>query len=146
MPNPDRVIARFEQQSAQKPVYVGVFLDPSEHQKLLAWWEKETGLPLLGLLTDGHMTIKFKPTPEDLAKIPLNERVQMKVIGWAADEKGQAVLVDSNTPSFNAHPHITISTEPPTRAVYSNELLARGHTRVSGPTLTGVVDTFPRGR
>jgi Fungal tRNA ligase phosphodiesterase domain len=123
------------------PTYTGVFLDEASHRALLAWWEKHTDTPLHGKIWAHHMTIKFKPTAEDLEKTPIGKKVHLKVIGWAADEKGQAVLVEpEGIASANHHPHITISTAPGTGPVYSNDLLAKGSNRVSGPTLTGVVD------
>jgi hypothetical protein len=87
------------------------------------------------------MTMKFRPSTEELEKTPIGQKAKLKVIGWASDEKGQAVLVaPEGVASANAHPHVTISTAPGTNPVYSNDLLAKGSNRVSGPTLTGVVD------
>lgn len=62
-----------------------------------------------------------------------------KVLGWAADEHCQTVLVECSHKSKNEHPHVTLSTDG-TPAVYSNELLAKGVTLVDGPTLVGTVD------
>jgi len=130
--------------AAKKVVYTGIFLDDASHQELLEWWEKETGTTLLGKQFGHHMTIKFKPSPEDIEKLPLGQKVSIQVIGWAADEKGQAVLVDPEVASTNPKPHITVAVAPGGSPVYSNELLASGVTNVNGPTLKGIVDTFPR--
>ena len=127
---------------AANPTYTGVFLDEASHHALLEWWKKTTETPFLGGKTWAHhMTLKFKPPAEELEATPVGEKVKLKVVGWAADDKGQAVLVEpEGIASANKHPHVTISTAPGTGPVYSNDLLAKGHNRVSGPTLTGVVD------
>jgi hypothetical protein len=126
---------------AANPTYTGVFLDESSHKALLEWWEKHTNTPLHAKTWAHHMTIAFKPDAEKLEATPIGKKVHLKVIGWAADEKGQAVLVEPvGVASDNKHPHVTISTAPGTQPVYSNELLGKGSNRVSGPTLTGVVE------
>jgi len=147
-----RVVARFcqnveatdVQTTMKKVVYSGIFLDDASHRELLQWWEKATGIPLLGKHFGHHMTIKFKPTPEEVEKLPLGQKVRIRVVGWAADEKGQAVLVDPEVESTNPKPHITVAVAEGVSPAYSNELLASGVTRIAGPTLEGVVDTFPR--
>jgi hypothetical protein len=123
------------------PEYTGVFLDDSSKKRLVEWWGKHTDTKLLDNVHADHMTIKYMPTAEEYKKTPLGKRVMMKVIGWAADEKGQAVLIQpKGIASANKYPHVTMATAPGVGAVYSNELLAKGSNRVSGPTLTGVVD------
>jgi hypothetical protein len=107
---------------------------------LILWWNSVVGIPLLGDLKAHHMTLKFDPSQEDLKDFPLGEPGVVKVVGYAADEKGQAVLVRSNTPSRNQHPHVTIAVAPGVSAAYSNDLLARGYNPVSGPRLSGRVD------
>ena len=128
----------------KKVVYSGIFLDEENHQKLLQWWEQEVGKPLLDKLFAHHMTLKFKPTPEEVANLPLGKTVMLKIVGWAADERAQAVLMQTDVPSNNANPHITISTDSTTSPAYSNELITNGSNSVAGPTIVGVVDTFPR--
>jgi len=134
-----KVLRRFL--AEKKPTYTGVFLDESSHKALLDWWGKHTNTELHPKIWAHHMTIKFKPSEEELESTPVGKKVHLKVIGWAADEKGQAVLVaPQGVQSANKNPHITISTAPGTAPVYSNDLLEKGSNRVSGPTLTGVVD------
>lgn len=140
------VARKFAEAAAEEPAvksvtYTGVFLDESSHKALVEWWKHHTNTPLHSKLWAHHMTIKFKPTAEEVEATPVGKKVHLKVIGWAADEKGQAVLVEpQGVASANKHPHITISTAPGTGPVYSNELLAKGSNRVSGPTLSGVVE------
>lgn len=133
--------AAAEEKPAKLPTYTGVFLDETSHHALVEWWKKHTNVPLLGKVHAHHMTIKFKPTAEEIEQTPSGKKVHLKVIGWAADEKGQAVLVEpEGLASANKHPHVTISTAPGVNPAYSNDLLAKGSNRVSGPTLTGVVE------
>jgi len=147
-----RVVERFSSESGEKNVpltmkkvvYSAIFLDDASHRELLAWWVKATGTPLLPTHFGHHMTIKFKPSSEEVAKLDLGKKVRVRVVGWAGDEKGQAVLVDPEVESTNPKPHITVAVAPGVSPAYSNELLASGVTRISGPTLEGVVDTFPR--
>lgn len=89
-----------------------------------------------------HMTIVLKPGHEHLQMI--GQVVTMKVVGYAEDEKGQAVLVRPDLPGVKDNPHVTLSVADGVKPMYSNELLSKGWEPVSGPTLRGVVDTFPR--
>lgn len=135
------VLRRFLAAEEKIPEYTGVFLDGSSQNRLLEWWLKHTDTKPLGNIHADHMTIKYMPTAEEFKGTPLGQKIMMKIIGWAADEKGQAVLVQpKGIASANKHPHITVAVAPGVNAAYSNELLAKGSNRVSGPTLTGVVD------
>jgi hypothetical protein len=135
-----RVVARYL--LAKGITYTGVFLTEPSHHALLQWWASHTKLPLLGGKTFAHhMTIKFKPSAADVAQLTLGTKVKLHVVGWAADEKGQAVLVEPvGVKSDNKHAHITISTASGVGPVYSNELLGKGVTHANGPTLEGVID------
>lgn len=137
----------FYKLSAKKPAYYGVFLIPESREKLLSWWNDAVGQPLLEKPFAHHMTVKFKPTDEDVAKFApmIGKEVQLKVIGFAANEKGQAVKVESqDIESANANPHITISCAGNVTPVYSNELLSVESKNIDGPILVGVFDAFPR--
>lgn len=81
----------------------------------------------------------YDPSPEQRRNIPIGAQGYAKVIGWAADDRGQAVWVRSLPRSSNKHPHITVATNG-TPPVYSNELLARSVTFIEGPELHGIVD------
>lgn len=70
------------------------------------------------------MTVAYKPAQLDRYVNMVGKQVELSVIGYSADERGQAVLVMG--PSENMHPHVTISVAPGTEAVYSNELLKQG--------------------
>lgn len=140
MPAPfpsEKVAERFMQ--AREPTYTAIFLDDESKRKLLSWWKSEV-MQVLPVIFADHMTIKFRPSEAEVAKLALGEEATIHVIGWAADERGQAVLVRSDVPSANQNPHITVATAKGTSPVYSNKLLGQGHTNVSGPTLRGVID------
>jgi len=124
------------------PVYSGVFFSESEMRALRVWFKNETGLdPLPSLPKDPHLTVAFKPPIEEVAEMPLGYKARLTVIGYAADEKGQAVLV-KGFPSDRLHPHVTLSTAPGVPPAYTKDLLAAGVTQVRGPTIEGVVGYY----
>ena len=134
----ESVVRRFV---AAQVTYTGVFLDAASYAKLINWWEEHVKEPLHAKTFAHHMTIKFKPTEEEINALPLGEKATLQVIGWGSDEKGQAVMVAPHgVESANKIPHITIACAPGTSPAYSNDLLAHGMTRVSGPTLTGTIE------
>lgn len=91
-----------------------------------------------------HMTIQFAPSEAEAACLQIGKKVKLKVVGYAEDDKGQAVVVvPKGVRSERPIPHITISTIPGVGAIYSNNLLAAGYEPVVGPTLEAVLDTFP---
>jgi hypothetical protein len=140
-----RKFAEVAAEPAPKPVlWTEVTLDESSHNALVEWWKKHTDAPILAKVHAHHMTIKFKPTAEEIEATPVGKKVHMRVIGWAADEKGQAVLVEPHgVASANPHPHVTVAVAEGSNPKYSNDLLAKGANRVSGPTLSGTVQARP---
>lgn len=125
----------------KKPVYVGVFFEPHEMQKLRGWWEHEVGSDLLGEVPKNpHVTAKFKPSLQEVLAMPLGRKLDVRVLGWAEDDKCQAVIVDA--PSEKPNTHITLATSPGTPPVYANSLLTSGFNRALGPTLEGVVGYY----
>jgi len=69
-----------------------------------------------------HSTIAFEPNSLD--GLELGKYWNIKIIGRAIDEKGDALLVE-NPKSKNKHPHITISCRKDIGPIYSNELLEK---------------------
>lgn len=129
----------------KKAIYSAIFLPKDQEEGLLDWWKKETGLKVLPKIFAHHMTIKFKPSPEEVMALPIGQDAGLKIIGWVADEKGQTILVEPEVPSTNSNPHITIATDG-TSPVYSNELIQNGEVNmISGPTLKGRVGIFNGG-
>ena len=111
-------------------VYAGIFLYSEVRQRLLDWWEDNTSIPVLERVWLNHVTIRFRPDNETINALPMGSLVYMKVTGWAADPKGQAMSVDLTDVEIKEHPllsidcpHLTISTDKETRPFYSKELL-----------------------
>jgi hypothetical protein len=126
--------------SVKKIVYASVKLTQDSKDKLLVWCLAQKFL--LPEIKSHHMTIVFNPSKDVVAKLPLGQEVKLKVVGYAEDDKAQAVVVECDVPSNNVIKHITISHQPDVKPVYSNELLARGYKDVDGPLLTGIVVAF----
>lgn len=128
------------------PVYIGVFLTPSSRAQLLRDFP-----PVYDNVFADHVTLIFKPKEDDLADYDLGSIVRLKVVGYAQDQKGTAVLVDLPSEirtSPGQKPHITISTAQGIKPFYSNKLIANSSNveRVSPKTYQGIVDQFPRTR
>lgn len=121
--------------------YSAVFLDEPSISVLLTWWEREVGIPLLPNVKADHMTICYNPSASELEVVPFGLKDRIQIVGYAADDKGQTVMVK---PLFckpkNPYPHITIAVAPGVEPVYSNRLLERGWYPRSGPYLFGTVD------
>lgn len=132
--------------SQENPVYLGVFLTPESRRELL-----EKFPPKHESVRADHVTLKFKPSDEDMAKFleknRLGEEVDVEVVGYADDEKGQVVQVklpEKLSGMDDRTPHVTVSVSPGTEAVYSNELLERDVRPVPPMKLRGYVDGGPR--
>jgi len=128
-------------ESGRKPSYIGVFLDARSKAALVNEY------PFLhDKVKNDHVTLGFKLTPELEALI--GTPVQMRVVGHASDDLGQAVVVDlpSGVPfTKKGLPHVTLTHDPSVGPKYSNDLLANGYERdTGGLTISGIIDTFPR--
>jgi len=119
-------------------IYLGVFLDEPSKAKLTAWMHRSTAGPgpneggLLENVFAHHMTVAFKPDAATIEAFPFKSHCSLKVIGWSANEKAQAVLV-TPTCAFpvkvdNEHPHITVATAEGVKPFYSNQLIREGWT------------------
>lgn len=135
----ERVVERFLIEAAV-PTYTAIFLDDSSKRRLLMWWRTSVRKPLLPVIFADHVTLKFRPSKAEVEKTPVGENALVQVIGFAEDEKGQAVLVRPSVSSSNHMPHVTISTAHGVNPVYSNQLLTKGYSRKTGPILRGIVD------
>jgi hypothetical protein len=136
-----------------KILYIGSFLTTESKALLLAWWKLNVG-DLLSDVKAEHVTLKFKPNDLDLSLYPMKElgklENKIKVIGYAKNDKCQAVHVACELKSNNEFPHITIAVNgvPPS---YSNELISNAVKdgtliKVDGPELIGIFDSFPRSK
>lgn len=123
---------------------LAIKLDRPSRKLLMKWWVEETKLELLPNVNVNHVTLKFEPSADDLEAVELGSKVVVRVTGWAADERAQAVRVSIPVPSANAVPHVTVATAKGTPPSYSKELLARDTTPVHGPTLHGIIEHMKR--
>lgn len=139
--NTDKIerMASYFLKHAANIIYTAVILDEESRSNLLSWFQEISGEEIHPKEFAHHMTIKFKPSEEEIESTPFNEKATLKIIGWASDERGQAVLVEPSIPSSNQFPHITVATNG-VGPVYSNKLLENGYNEVQGPTLTGTVE------
>jgi hypothetical protein len=105
-------------------IYTGIFLDKAQQALLL-----NTFPPVHEKKFAHHMTTWFKgETDPDWELLPWGETITLSVVGYAEDEKAQAVKVDPPVllmPGNGRIPHITISTDLGTKPVYSGVLIRR---------------------
>jgi len=126
-------------------VYLGLFLSPMDQKKLLQKFGK-----LHPVVYADHMTIWYFKDGGDpnLESLPLGKSFSLKIIGYAEDEKAQAVIVRPPTkfkPKAGRVPHITLTTESGVSAQYSNILIAQSTQKspLKGlPTITGKLGWF----
>lgn len=92
-----------------------------------------------GKVTAEHVTVAFEPKAHEMEAFKLGASVIVRVVGYAEDDRGQAVAVvveDAETKLpvtiRNPIPHITISCAEGTKPVYSNKLLEGGYNKVKG--------------
>lgn len=121
-------------------LYAAVFLYDNSKRILRNWWEREVG-DLLSKEYIHHMTLAFRPDIDYVMSLPLGSEIEMEVIGYGADEKGQAVKINAPISSTNKIPHITISTDG-SSPVYSNQLLENELIEIKGPKIRGKVGYF----
>lgn len=119
-------------------IYIGAFLTEQSKKQLLTFMESKATL-LTNIFAD-HVTLVFKPYPEDQLKYTFGEKVKLKVIGYCFDEKSQAVVVDTDQLCKNSVPHITVSTNTGIKPFYSNQLLANGWEKCSPFYLDAVIE------
>jgi hypothetical protein len=127
-------------------VYLGVFLEPKSSDDLAEWFARSV-MPLHATRYCHHMTAMFKPTPDMVRAFPLRVNCTLRIVGWAADEKGQAVVVRPSCAidfaTGQKHPHVTVACAEGVQPFYSNELIERSHVSVIGaPVLSGWTGWF----
>lgn len=120
-----------------RSAYLGIFLTPQSRRKLLAEFP-----PAHPNVRADHVTILWEPEIADLAGVDLGSIVRFSVVGYVEDQKGQAVAVilPSEIPKSNRTPHVTVSVADGVPAVYSNDLLRKGVTRIAPRTYSGVLE------
>jgi hypothetical protein len=136
----------------KKALYSAAFLDEGSREDLYNWWKMHVKEEPLGRVPKhSHMTIKFKPSHEDILALPIGESEEktVTVVGYANNELGQAVQVRVSDESFArqdggiAHITISASEDAPKGFAYSNQLLSEGVEEVkSGPELKVRIGMF----
>ena len=99
--------------------YIAVVLDKKSVNFL-----KEKIPPMYKKVFYHHMTVAYMPSDIIYKKYEdsIGKQVELNVIGFCFDNKGQAAIVETNL-SENKVPHITLSCDKNTNPVYSNTLL-----------------------
>lgn len=124
------VSAAYEAELAKNPkhvVYWSIALGRESRAKLLEVVPHEA---LVGKtpLGEVHSTLQFIGAwtdPETNVRLGQlrGKTVPLRITGIAWDDKGVAARVESEVPSTNKHPHITLALAHGVKPVYSNELL-----------------------
>ncbi len=111
--------------------YIAAFLTEESHKKLLEFLPAK-----YPNIYAHHVTLHYKPTHSDLSRYQIGQKVMLKITAFAEDDKAQACVIETDIPSQNKHPHITLSTAEGIEPVYSNELLEAGN------NLTALAEPF----
>ncbi len=120
-------------------VFISASLTPESQQLLLARVP-----PVHPFVHAHHMTVAFDPPVERYEQVyqpMIGQKVVLRVVGVAQDDRGQAVRVEAQ--SENPNPHITISCADGVPAKYSNELLSKGWNPVSSFELEATIEARP---
>jgi hypothetical protein len=136
----------------KKALYSAAFLTEGSREDLYNWWKMHVKeQPLDKVPKHSHMTIKFKPSHEDILALPIGESAErtVTVVGYCNNELGQAVQVRVSDEVFArqddgiAHITISVSNDAPRGFAYSNQLLCEGIIEVkSGPELKVRIGMF----
>ena len=116
--NPAALVSNLKEQGVEIPEeWLG--LDLPEEEKL-PHHKKNEDLP-------HHMTI-LSPKDQKIRYLSefLNQPHEVRVTGWAIDDRVLAVTVKTDLPTKQDIPHITIALSPTGKASDSNDLLASG--------------------
>ena len=131
----DLAAPKKKKKKKRKPLYTAAFLTNEGQNDLKDWWESNIRADLFPKHFMHHMTIKFKPSMEEVMAIPIGQEIELSIAGFAEDNQGQAVAVATDLPVFAKIPHITISVAEGVSPVYSNELLQTNFKEIGGPSL-----------
>lgn len=129
-----------ETKKAIKGSCIAIVLSPESRRELIDWWNNSVGIDLLDRTIAHHMTLKYQPDEIECQNYDIGSLANVKVVGYAADEKAQAVAVECQIESQNRKPHITVSVSVDTMPVYSNKLLSnKPIIKCNGPVLSGEI-------
>lgn len=119
--------------------YVAVLLNEPDRRAIFGSFP-----PRFELVQDGHVTLQRLPgsLPPDLGA-----EVRLRVIGYAVDEKAEALAVELEAVnSCNSVPHITLSVAAGVKPAYSNELLKNGYASLDPISVSGRIMAYVEGR
>ena len=123
-----------------KAVFTELVLSESSSKMLRKKMEELTG-GLLPNVKSHHITLKFKPSPEEVKSLPGGEQVFGAVTGFVSDHRVQAFVCDwpiwaigDELECSNKHPHVTVATgmdgDKMISPRVSNDVLAEGITPI----------------
>lgn len=117
-----------------KIIYNAYVLTNDSKRKLM-----EKFLPKFDNTFYHHMTLNF-----GVQRFPKNlgSEVDLTVIGYAQDEKAQAVVIGRQELGDNRIAHITLSCADGVKPVYSNELLRNGWEKINPFTIKAIVTSI----
>lgn len=118
----NRWIRQLVSSRPSKVIYTGVFLSPMDRQRLIRRFGQEHSQAFAHHMTLWVINDGGNPGLEDL---PLGKTIDLKIIGYVADDKGQAVVVQPPPrlrPRNGRVPHVTISTAVGVPPSYSKTL------------------------
>lgn len=69
-----------------------------------------------------HLTLEFDP--ENFENVTVGRKSLLKIVARVFDDKGDALLVETNR-SNKSHPHITLSCAEGIRRAYSDEMIEK---------------------
>lgn len=84
-----------------------------------------------------HLTLEFNPNNFDTVNV--GNKINLKVIARVFDEKGDALLVETDR-STKIHPHITLSCAEGVRRSYSDEMIEKAFETNSVEMLDNPID------
>ena len=142
---PDRISERWLRSilaaGSDTVMYTAVFLSPMDRQRLIKRFGQEHSQAYAH-----HMTLWHRDDGGDpgLETLPIGKTVDLKIVGYVVDDKGQAVLIQPPTGIRPKHriPHITISTAIGVVPAYSKMLMEttdKNQARRGFPSLQGRV-------
>jgi hypothetical protein len=124
-------------------IYWAVKLDGTSRAKLISSFP-----PIHPNKFAEHMTIIFKPSDviNDMLNEQIGTNVVLTVVGYAADNKGEAIVVRSNNIKRmdNGIAHITLSCADGIPPKYSNDLVQKEYDAVLPFELYGTIACFTK--
>jgi hypothetical protein len=113
-----------------KAVFTEILLSEASSDELQEAMASLAG-SLLPNIKSHHLTLKFRPTYDEVRSLAMGEPLIMVVTGYVSDHRAQAfVCYIGNMACDNPHPHVTVATGTengkPIPPKISNDLLKEG--------------------